>query len=633
MLASELSVSAIVPLYNGARYIEEALRSIFAQHLPPAEVIVVDDGSTDEGPDIVRRLAQSHPLTLLNKENGGQSSARNFAIRRSSGALIALLDQDDAWYPNHLSELIRPFREDMTGRLGWTYSNLDEIGVDGQLRVRDALSYGSAEHPKVHLDKCLQEDLFILPTSSLILREAFDEVGGFDERLQGYEDDDLFLRLFSVGYRNAYIDQALARWRIYPSSASYSPRMARSRMIYARKLLDAFPDQPMFGRYYSSKLLAPRFLKQMADEASNALARGDVATAEMCLEDMAFLERKIARVPPPHPVREQLLVSAVVLLRNGAATIRDALHSVQRQNRPADEIIVVDDGSTDEGPAIVEELAADRRIRLVRKPPGTIAEARNEGVRHAHGDVVAFLDQGDLWHYDHVGVLLEPFVAKRAIPLGWSHGDVTEIDAAGSVLSRHRSCADGVPQPKRTLADCLNYPMQVIPSAAMISRAAYWAVGGCDVQMDAFEDDDLFIRLFRAGYDNVHFAHPLTAWRSPRPIVPDLTRIALARRVYYRKLEAALAGEPGAGAKHFHDLAVPRFFRAMLRDTRTAIMQGSPEQQAEAIGNLRIVIRNLPARQRILVGRLLLPALDNRLAARLVTRHRVALHRLVGWLF
>src|SRR5712671_1477586 len=105
------SIAAIIPLYNGGRWIEQSVRSVLAQTLPADEFIVVDDGSTDDGPRTVERLAQSHPIRLLRKPNGGQSSARNFGVAHSRSALIALLDQDDVWYPHHLATLIEPFRQ------------------------------------------------------------------------------------------------------------------------------------------------------------------------------------------------------------------------------------------------------------------------------------------------------------------------------------------------------------------------------------------------------------------------------------------------------------------------------------------------------------------------------------------
>ena len=105
--------------------------------------------------------------------------------------------------------------------------------------------------------------MFVLPSASLISRKAFQAVGGFDESLSGYEDDDLFLRLFRAGYDNAFIDSALSRWRIYPTSTSYSPRMVASRMTFARKLLGDFAEDIGIRRddYYDA--ITSRFLPQV----------------------------------------------------------------------------------------------------------------------------------------------------------------------------------------------------------------------------------------------------------------------------------------------------------------------------------------------------------------------------------
>src|SRR5260370_22335684 len=253
---SDLSIVAIIPLYNGARWIEQSIKSVLAQTLAPDEFVVVDDGSTDDGPRIVERLAQSHPIRLLRKPNGGQSSARNFGATHSESALIALLDQDDAWYPHHLATLIEPFRKPRGVPLGWVYSDLDEIDESGGMvnkrmlnRVPRVNPLFPRENPKCSLAGCLSNDLFILPSASLISRPAFKAVGGFDERLCGYEDDDLFLRLFRAGYDNVFIDEPLSQWRIYQTSTSYTSRLARSRMIYAIKLFEPFPAHPTPRRY------------------------------------------------------------------------------------------------------------------------------------------------------------------------------------------------------------------------------------------------------------------------------------------------------------------------------------------------------------------------------------------------
>jgi GT2 family glycosyltransferase len=262
-IMTDLSIVAIIPLYNGAPWIENAIRSVFAQTLQPDEFIVVDDGSTDGGAGaaIVERLAKERPITLAGKANGGQSSARNFGVRHSFGALIALLDQDDWWHPEHLEELLKPFEQDRHCRIGWVYSDLDRLDGDGSLHCERFLATLRNKHPKRHIKDCLSQDMFVLPSASLIRRKAFDEIGGFDERLCGYEDDDLFLRLFRAGWRNEFLPQSLSRWRIFSASTSYTERMSKSRMIYLDKLLRAFPDQARTGFFPARQFIAPRFTR------------------------------------------------------------------------------------------------------------------------------------------------------------------------------------------------------------------------------------------------------------------------------------------------------------------------------------------------------------------------------------
>ena len=89
------SIAVIIPLFNGVSYIEYALQSVFRQTLLPTEIIVVNDGSTDNSVDIIERFAKVHPIKLLHTSNRGQSEVRNVGVRESESELIAFLDQDD----------------------------------------------------------------------------------------------------------------------------------------------------------------------------------------------------------------------------------------------------------------------------------------------------------------------------------------------------------------------------------------------------------------------------------------------------------------------------------------------------------------------------------------------------------
>lgn len=289
--SSEPTIVAVIPLYNGARFIEQAVRSVLDQTRPPDECVVVDDGSRDDGPTIVARMAETLPITLLRKPNGGQSSARNYGVARSRSTLIAFLDQDDAWYPDHLRSLLGPFQARQgDATLGWSYADLDEGDETGHLLTRHFLRTRTAKHPKTNVEDCLRDDMFVLPSASLIARHAFEAVGGFDERLSGYEDDDLFTRLLDRGFDNVFIDESLSLWRIYAHSTTLSPLMVRSRMIYCRKALELYGARPARnGETLASAAIAPRFTKALFGEFGRSGRRGDDAGMDAALDQLRDL--------------------------------------------------------------------------------------------------------------------------------------------------------------------------------------------------------------------------------------------------------------------------------------------------------------------------------------------------------
>jgi GT2 family glycosyltransferase len=140
---------------------------------------------------------------------------------------------------------------------------------------------------------CLRENMYVLPSASLISRKAFDDVGGFDERLSGYEDDDLFLRLFRVGYANVFLETPLSKWRIYPDSSSHGFRMRHSCSIFTRKLLANFVDDPKHAVFFQRDLLLPRFYRTAVLEYRDALVSGDADRIRDAHEELAFLVDRI----------------------------------------------------------------------------------------------------------------------------------------------------------------------------------------------------------------------------------------------------------------------------------------------------------------------------------------------------
>lgn len=267
-------VVVVIPFYNGAAFIERALRSVFAQTLPAAEVIVVNDGSAPEQRATLDDMARRFSFRIIDKENGGQGSARNAGVAASTAGFICFLDQDDFYLETHIETLVNavPSRDP---RFGFVYGDLFEADAAGQTIRMGIVKDHAADHPKRSVLQMIAADMFVLPSAALVTRRAFEAVEGFDEQFMGYEDDDFFLRLFRAGYTNYFVDQPVTVWCIHTASTSFSIRMSRSRFRYFTKLAAMFPDEPLRNRFYMRDFLVPRFGKLFINDVIKRRLRLD----------------------------------------------------------------------------------------------------------------------------------------------------------------------------------------------------------------------------------------------------------------------------------------------------------------------------------------------------------------------
>jgi glycosyltransferase involved in cell wall biosynthesis len=276
-------ISAILPVFNGRSFVLAAVRSVLAQSLLPCELIVVDDGSTDGSLEELESLAQApFPVRVLRQANAGQSAARNAAAREAAGEYLAFLDQDDHWHPRHLEELVAPLIADSD--VGWAYCDFDEMDLEGNLVTRAFIQTVGMPHPKRTIYECVAGDLMVLPSASVMRRDAFEQVGGFDETLCGYEDDDLFVRFFRLGWDHVFVARPLLRFRVHATGSSTSPRFLESRLRYAAKLISILPDDSRMFRYYVSNAIAPRFFLTSLDDYVRACSARDWEGAELALK-------------------------------------------------------------------------------------------------------------------------------------------------------------------------------------------------------------------------------------------------------------------------------------------------------------------------------------------------------------
>ncbi len=186
----DFSVSVIIPTFNRAKVLRRAIESVLQQSLPAKEIIVVDDGSVDNTQKVVEelQLGASIPINYIYQQNAGVSAARNSGIRVASNEWIAFLDSDDAWLPDKLNNQAELIEQHPCYRLCHTQESWIRNGVRVNQMKKHAKSGGHI------FQQCLPLCV-ISPSSVVIYRSLFDDVGLFDENLPACEDYDLWLRI------------------------------------------------------------------------------------------------------------------------------------------------------------------------------------------------------------------------------------------------------------------------------------------------------------------------------------------------------------------------------------------------------------------------------------------------------
>jgi len=198
----DTSISVIVPCYNYGKYLHETLESILSQSVAPLEVIVVSDGAIDNSVEVAKRF----PVKIIEKENGGLSSARNAGIKVAEGKFIMSVDSDDILRPDCLKEHIK-------------------LADEKSIVTCGLMAFGSenytARPQKATIDILLKTN--VIYSNTLFPKKAWEDAGGFDEseimRL-GWEDREFWLRVIGAGYESKIGDYVGLLWRRHPQTMS-----------------------------------------------------------------------------------------------------------------------------------------------------------------------------------------------------------------------------------------------------------------------------------------------------------------------------------------------------------------------------------------------------------------------------
>jgi glycosyltransferase involved in cell wall biosynthesis len=232
----EPSVSVVIPTYNRASYLFQALESVFAQTTSASEIIVIDDGSTDNTRAILAPLIQEGKIHYFFQHKSGVSIARNKGIEVANSPFIAFLDSDDLFLPSKLEKQIALFRKHP--EFGFVHCSFSKFNNEGdELGVRNTSRYSGKIYPAMLLEWSV---LMALPCM-MARKEVLVEVGGFDQQMVWAEDLDLWRRI-AYRYEVGYVPEVLVRVRVHSSSVSAENKGGASG--FERYLEKAFIDDP-----------------------------------------------------------------------------------------------------------------------------------------------------------------------------------------------------------------------------------------------------------------------------------------------------------------------------------------------------------------------------------------------------
>lgn len=258
-------VSVIIPAYNAAPYLSEAVESVFRQTFSDFEALVIDDGSTDETPRIAERFRPR--LAYCRTEHQGRAAARNEGLRRARGEYVAFLDADDVWEPDRLERGVRLL--DQRPEIGLVHGEVAAIDGDGNPKARETAALRKTYRMERHFGSgylwLLSDESAIFSSTVLFRRAAAERVGFYDGAFPVYEDYDWYLR-FAFEYPFFLLESPpVAKYRLHGANSftEFSPdRVAKIYLAILEKQLAALQAH---GTDRESRVRKSRVLRKMVE--------------------------------------------------------------------------------------------------------------------------------------------------------------------------------------------------------------------------------------------------------------------------------------------------------------------------------------------------------------------------------
>lgn len=417
-------VSIVIPVYNGSNYMREAIDSALAQTYNNIEIIVVNDGSTDNTEQIAKSYGDK--IRYFAKENGGVATALNLGIKNAVGQYISWLSHDDVYYPDKVEKQIKKISkldemERLNSILMSNYSLIDEKSE----KISDT------QFHKIHSLSKLNYPLYPLLNgivhgcTLLVPRHCFQDIGYFNAKLRTTQDYDLWYRMFPQ-YKIIFMPELLIKSRWHSEQGSKKINMANREAdeLWINMVERLTDDQ---------KIEIGDSILSFYQRTHNLVKNAGYSGAERHLSKI--IERYENRD------RSRIKVSVIIPFYNRITWAIEAIQSVLDQTHTNLEIIIVNDSSTDSIEPIKTIVGKDARIRLIDNNRQRGASgARNSGIDIATGEYISFLDSDDLFLPDKIDKQLEFMVRNGYLFSHTSYytfsdkGDVALIESVNNLV-------------------------------------------------------------------------------------------------------------------------------------------------------------------------------------------------------
>lgn len=405
-------VSIIIPVYNGEKYLQEAVDSALSQTYQNIEIIIVNDGSIDSTDEIAKTYQTNHPdkIRYYKKENGGCASALNQGIAKMQGEYFSWLSHDDVYLSNKIEHQIQIIEslKDKNTIIYCGYHLIDKNSkYISSIKPHDVLN-------KDKIDKSLAPLLrgLIHGCALLIPKVYFEQFGAFNEQLLSTQDYDLWFKILRQAPIK-YTPEILIKSRTHPEQGTHkiSNHIEECNELWTGFLRELTEDEMIDLEGSEVKFL---------QKTANFLANTPYKKAHQYAKEQ---QTKII---------QNTKVSIIIPFYNRIEWTIEAIKSAQRQTHQNIEILLINDGSTEDISKIIELCSIDDRIKLFEQENQGQGVARNHAIKKSTGNYIAFLDSDDLFEPQKIELQLE-FMQKKGYEI--SHTSYNRIDENDNFLN------------------------------------------------------------------------------------------------------------------------------------------------------------------------------------------------------